>query len=879
MTTEKKTNGNETKSDQSIPEVMTDRLMNGEPQAGTVPAAGASAKAAAGPDKDEPPKETPDAPEPAEEPAAEPEPATDPVAEVASKPAEATAEPAGESPSQGGGDGGGGDGGTVPPAGGEEPPKSGGSSGRLMQIVVVGAVALLIGIVSVRFFPGEQATVDTGGPTPQIAQAQTSGASNGGETGGGDTGTTGAVPMTAETASETPGEEEAPQAAAGTEEASTEAPTDAATEADASDAETTPAQASETASADGATEGEATTGAETSQEAPAAGTDMAAAAAGERAPEETGTGDSLTANAATGDGTASPINVQKMMNDLSSLQAQVKMLGDEGGAVGGERLQALLQSVASLSERVDNLDDALKKAAFAEANGGEGVLPEDLFKSDFAEIDTQMSQVGEAVQALAGRVDTVEQSVTTSLEERLATLASKEEVESIVASLETLAAKDDLASVAEQLKVLAEKDEEVVASLSSVQEQMGTMAKAEEVAALNDRVVGLEADTTAQEAREALLSLAAADLTQSISGSAGTAEAIAAVERLMPGDPAVSELKTLASSDLPSRDALLKDFPGVANQVAQDIQRDWAKSVGGEGFARIASLFTVRTMRDEGGDTPGAHLGAAQERINENDLFGAGEAIAKVNEQLPLEGEAADWLDAVQTRQRMDTLIAELAAKANGTPLAPEEPVEEAPADMAPTDEAPTDEAPAEEAPLEEAPAEGMPSDAAPVEEAPAEETPAEAPADAAPAESTPVEPEISEDGTPAEADPAPADPAAEPGTEPVTEPGPETEPAEPAEPAAGESGVTPTEDPAPVEEPAPAEEPAPTEEPAPAEEQPAGEEQPATTDEPAPAPAPEGEPTPAPKPADPGPVETAPTDTSDPGDDRLTGTDLDQAN
>lgn len=97
-----------------------------------------------------------------------------------------------------------------------------------------------------------------------------------------------------------------------------------------------------------------------------------------------------------------------------------------------------------------------------------------------------------------------------------------------------------------------------------------------------------------------------------------------ALKSVSPDDPAVASLTPLASTGVPSRSDLARDF----NQIAEDILAAINQPATGEGWtdrllASARSLVKVRPVGNVEGDTPEAIVARVENKIQNGDLKGA----------------------------------------------------------------------------------------------------------------------------------------------------------------------------------------------------------------------------------------------------------------
>jgi hypothetical protein len=189
----------------------------------------------------------------------------------------------------------------------------------------------------------------------------------------------------------------------------------------------------------------------------------------------------------------------------------------------------------------------------------------------------------------------------------------------------------------------------------------GELPPTVQLAALDSRVRRLE-DGEARTMTAAAAALAAATLSDSAAGSHPFTDALAAVERLMPGSPHVQALTLLATQGAPTRAALASELDEIAARAVVAARMP-AKDAGfvaqlSYAFSRVVSIRRI----DTAGAGPDAMIARAQKRAAEGDIEGALGVLSTLPE--PGRGELADWRERAQRRVEIDSHIAALRAMA-----------------------------------------------------------------------------------------------------------------------------------------------------------------------------------------------------------------------
>lgn len=196
--------------------------------------------------------------------------------------------------------------------------------------------------------------------------------------------------------------------------------------------------------------------------------------------------------------------------------------------------------------------------------------------------------------------------------------------------------------------------------LRDVEARLGRMPSTEEVAALVAEVqqlqqqlpaVAAESRTAAEAARAAFAVAAASEASRS---SGPFVEAHASLAALLPNDPNVVELGSLARTGAPTRAELRDSFAEIDDQIIRAAR----ESQAGAGFwgriqAALAQWIIVR--RSGEGDTPAGVVERAEQRLAADDLAGA---IQQLNTLSGPSRRVADrWLVDAERRLDIDTRL------------------------------------------------------------------------------------------------------------------------------------------------------------------------------------------------------------------------------
>lgn len=283
---------------------------------------------------------------------------------------------------------------------------------------------------------------------------------------------------------------------------------------------------------------------------------------------------------------------------------------------------------------------------------------------------------------------------STDIAERLKVLETAPKTSATDASQQQLA--DDIANLRAAIDQIAKTQTESTEPTEDIDQLATRLQLAETKLDQIQRQSASEAQRTAaalsatqDDIMNLLERLAAVDTNSSstgetVAGAVGLALAAGRLQRVMDnGDPyedVLATLRTLSADDaaigaildrlteragagVPTRDALVRAFPGVARDVAAAAGGDAANSWIDRTMQRIRNTVSVRRI---GSDVPGDELGAriarAEAKLLSGDLSGA---VAELD---GLEAGAASatatWLDGARARLDAEIAIGQLEAAA-----------------------------------------------------------------------------------------------------------------------------------------------------------------------------------------------------------------------
>ncbi|HYE00943.1 MAG TPA: mitofilin family membrane protein [Alphaproteobacteria bacterium] len=324
--------------------------------------------------------------------------------------------------------------------------------------------------------------------------------------------------------------------------------------------------------------------------------------------------------------------LQTAFADLEQRLAAAEAGRGQGQGQGQGQAPAAAVDLAPLTERLDRLEQAAGQAAgSAAAPAAPAAPPVDVaaLESRLGDLQNRLqalTPVVERVEALSGRIDTVERGAQGA-------------VQPLQSEVQRLA--------------------------GVVQEQGGRLAATERQL------------TSANMADDAGFALAVAQLRAALAASAPFAVQLAAVEKAADGDAGfaqrVEPLRARAESGIPTVVALRQRFAEAADAARRAQAASGVADWGDRALAQLGSLVTIRRSGDDGavGGSLESVLARAEARLDADDLAGAAEAL----DALPAEAAAPEmtqWLEAARARVAAERLAADLtsaaAARLGGQP-------------------------------------------------------------------------------------------------------------------------------------------------------------------------------------------------------------------
>ncbi|WP_176082535.1 mitofilin family membrane protein [Martelella sp. HB161492] len=272
-------------------------------------------------------------------------------------------------------------------------------------------------------------------------------------------------------------------------------------------------------------------------------------------------------------------------------------------------------------------------------------------QSDLAQVKASLAaapaEAQTALSTLGGRLDT--------MDAKIADLSSRPTGGSGVPGQTVEALKADLATLSTTVQANATS----LANQSQAEQAQGdVLSKLEsQVAALDKKVNDPGKELMIARA------IAAAGLKAAIDRGGSFASELQTYASVAPDDPALSALKSLAASGIPTRDALLAQFETLATPIINAADAPPAdESVTTRLWNSARHLISIRPV----GDVEGSSTGAIVARI-ENDLeTGKLQAAAKEWSALPAAGQDAsrDFKTALDARIKAEGLLGQMLSDA-----------------------------------------------------------------------------------------------------------------------------------------------------------------------------------------------------------------------
>jgi hypothetical protein len=202
--------------------------------------------------------------------------------------------------------------------------------------------------------------------------------------------------------------------------------------------------------------------------------------------------------------------------------------------------------------------------------------------------------------------------------------------------------------------------------ISTMRTSLETLSKAQDEAkaALLIRIEALEKQ--ASEPRDDVqvaVAIASAGLKAAIDrGGPFTAE-LQTLADINPDNPAVTELKTFATTGVPSRAGLVRDFPALADIMLAEVAGDQPEqSLTDRLWSSAASMIKVRPVGYVEGEGADAVVARIEAKLTDGDLKSASAEWAKLPE--PAKKAGADFKASLDARIKVEDLVGSTLSKA-----------------------------------------------------------------------------------------------------------------------------------------------------------------------------------------------------------------------
>jgi hypothetical protein len=281
---------------------------------------------------------------------------------------------------------------------------------------------------------------------------------------------------------------------------------------------------------------------------------------------------------------------------------------------------------------------------------------------------------GEVAQPAAPAAPTVNSAAIDGLAARIASIESKTNKPAVAAPDPAAAARLDaleksLAAVRGELSSLRAQSEKLAAAVNDVKSTPGESASPLDLAAINERIAGIERATRAQEGAKPVDDVplrrvvVASLLDISVRQGDAYAAALAAAKSLAPGPDALKPLDGFAATGVPNAASLSRELLNLVPKLSPPAQEN---STTGTGLVDRLQAGAAKLVRIERTDTNGNDRGNVVARITaaalRNDFS---EARRELNTLAPADRAAAQsWIDKADARDAALAASRQFAAEA-----------------------------------------------------------------------------------------------------------------------------------------------------------------------------------------------------------------------
>ncbi|WP_319497068.1 hypothetical protein [uncultured Cohaesibacter sp.] len=365
---------------------------------------------------------------------------------------------------------------------------------------------------------------------------------------------------------------------------------------------------------------------------------------------------------------------------IDTLQTQVTALDGKLSALPSVDAAAISQQLEALSGRLDALeakaaglttDGTASGEASTDANGsGESDAPV-----------TSNSPVGLQLEALAGRIDALKESLadidglkTDMLDAKaqLAALASQlaeqgslietKAAEQAAQFGENLqAAKDDILSSADR------RINDVVVELSNFSDKITAEAKS-----LSERVTALEENNLSERMQSSARTIALAGLENATASGANFELALKTFANVVGDHDAVKALQAYAATGVPTARALAADFRAKYDDILREAEGAGATTILDKFLISAQSMVKVHSLTGEQkGESLVSQLGVIEFHVKQGNLVKAAEEWDALPEAARVSKAGAGWIEGLKARiavdAAMDTIRTDFGSGAKNT--------------------------------------------------------------------------------------------------------------------------------------------------------------------------------------------------------------------
>ena len=285
--------------------------------------------------------------------------------------------------------------------------------------------------------------------------------------------------------------------------------------------------------------------------------------------------------------------------------------------------------------------------------------------------DRQAADITEVADRLRALETAPETGDTSDSQQRFA-----DDLTELRAALDRIAEKqEEFVGPSDDINQIIERLEETDTEIDGIQAKAAREARAAKAASSTARseiddlreqlsALGENRPDSGQNVASAVgLALAAGRLQRAIDNGDTYQDILASSRALSSGDAAVGaildRLVGRAATGVPTRDALLRSFPGTARGIAAAANTEAASGWAEQSLQRLLNTVSIRRV---GADTPGAKAARAEAKLNGGDLGGA---IAELDGLTgAVAAAAATWLDDARARHDAEVAASELEALA-----------------------------------------------------------------------------------------------------------------------------------------------------------------------------------------------------------------------